>query len=112
MPTPHSPSQSLKTSLKVAENPSGVSTPRLKIAALSHPLLVFDPGYENALCSLMSNSGRVRSGQLNTKIASGQLGLGHAALDLFRARSGQPASKSISAYSDTFHTQPNFKSDV
>ena len=112
MLTPHSSSKSLKTSLKVVENPPGVSTPRLKIAAPSNPLLLFEPGYECALCSLMSKSGRVRSGQLTTEIISGQLRLAHAALDLFRARSCQPASKSISGYSDTFHTQPNFKSDV
>ena len=59
MPTPHSPSKLLKTSLKVDENPPGVSIPGLKIAAPNNPSLLFDPGHECALCSLMSDSGRV-----------------------------------------------------
>ena len=111
MLTPHSPSKSLKTSLRVAEIPPGVSTLRLKIVAPSNPLLPLDSGHECALSSLMSNKGRVRSGQLTTEIFSGQLGLGHAALEIFRVRSGQPRSTWISGYSDTFNTQPNSNSD-
>ena len=90
MPRSHSPSQSLKTSLRVVEDPPEVSTPRLKIAAPSHPLLLYDPGHEYALCSLMSNSGRVRMGQLTTEIISGQLGLGRVTLEIFWVRSDQP----------------------
>ena len=95
---------------RVAENPHGVSTLILKIAASSNPLLLFDPGHECALCSLMTNSGQVRSAQLITEIVSGQLRLGHAALKIFRVRSGQLGSKWISGYSDTFNTKPNLNS--
>ena len=78
MPTPHSSSKSLKTSLRVAENPPWLSIPRLKIAVSSSPLLLFDLGHECALCALMTNWDQIRSGQLITEIIFGKLGLGHA----------------------------------
>ena len=71
--------------LTVANTFPGVLTPRLKTAASSNSILLFDLGHECALFSTERNSGLVWSGQLTTEKFSDQVGLGRAVLKKFRA---------------------------